>query len=343
MLKVLIGLYFLIFSINNILIVNVHSSDMELIFQISHITAVYLNLFYLQIYNRKDRIKLSVLYTILILINLVFNEYILDIILFSICIVISSFIIQEKELKVLAENYQCFSQFESKNAKQTQILQYLLPQHIIGRFFSTDITTTDNFTDVFQNCTILFADIAGFTKYSSSVEPEQVVNMLRILFQQFDEACQKFQVYKLYTIGDCYVCMGIIDANNRDPVGEAINMVLFGLKMIQIIQQINKDPQFQHLNMRIGAHTGRVIGGVVGTDVVRYDIYGEDVTTANKMESKGQEGKIMVSQATKDLIESDEESIGIFDFEFAQEVFLSQNNTTISTYYVHFDQIGDDQ
>ncbi|CAD8061075.1 unnamed protein product [Paramecium primaurelia] len=342
-LKILIGFYFIIFCINDTLIIYVHNIEMEIIFLISQITAVYINLFYLQIYNRKDRIKLSTLYTILILINLVYNEYILDIILFQICILVSSLIIQEKELKLLAENYQCFSQFESKNAKQTQILQYLLPQHIIGRFFSTDITTTDNFTDVFENCTILFADIAGFTKYSSSVEPEQVVNMLRILFQQFDEACQKFQVYKLYTIGDCYVCMGIIDANNRDPVGEAINVVLFGLKMIQIIQQINKDPQFQHLNMRIGAHTGRVIGGVVGTDVVRYDIYGEDVTTANKMESKGQEGKIMVSQATKDLIESDDECIGIFDFEFAQEVYLSQNNTTISTYFVNFDQNDDGQ
>ncbi|CAD8044907.1 unnamed protein product [Paramecium primaurelia] len=342
-LKWLIGLYFLIFSIIDILIINVHISDMELIFQVSQITSVYLNLFYLQIYNQQDRIKLSILYILLILINLIYNEYILEIIFFSISVFLQSIMIQHKELKILVENYQCYSQFESKNAKQTQILQYLLPQHIIGRFFSTDANTSDNFIDVFENCTILFADIAGFTKYSGSVEPEQVVNMLRILFQQFDEECQRFQVYKLYTIGDCYVCMGIIDANNRDPVGEAINVVLFGLKMIQIIQQINKDPQYQHLNMRIGAHTGRVIGGVVGTDVVRYDIYGEDVTTANKMESKGQEGKIMVSQATKDLIESDDECVGIFDFEFAQDVFLPQKNTTISSYFVHFDQNSDEQ
>lgn len=67
---------------------------------------------------------------------------------------------------------------------------------------------------------MLFADIAGFTKYSSSVEPEEVVNMLRILFQNFDEFCQKLGVYKLFTIGDCYVCMGILDANNRDEVEE---------------------------------------------------------------------------------------------------------------------------
>ncbi|CAD8052896.1 unnamed protein product [Paramecium sonneborni] len=341
-LKWMIGFYFLIFSIINILIIDAHYSDMELIFQISQITSVFQNFFYLQIYNQQDRIKLSILYILLILINLLYNEYILEIILFSISVFLQSIMIQHKELSVLVENYQCYSQFESKNAKQTQILQYLLPQHIIGRFFSTDANTSDNFIDVFENCTILFADIAGFTKYSGSVEPEQVVNMLRILFQQFDEECQRFQVYKLYTIGDCYVCMGIIDANNRDPVGEAINVVLFGLKMIQIIQQINKDPQYQHLNMRIGAHTGRVIGGVVGTDVVRYDIYGEDVTIANKMESKGQEGKIMVSQATKDLIESDQECIGIFDFEFALDVHLPQNNTSISAYFVHFDQNSDE-
>lgn len=69
--------------------------------------------------------------------------------------------------------------------------------------------------------------------------------------------------------------------------------------------------------MRIGAHTGRVIGGVVGTDVVRYDIYGEDVTIANKMESNGTIGKIMVSEATKNLIESDPDSVDIFEFEYA--------------------------
>ena len=94
-------------------------------------------------------------------------------------------------------------------------------------------------------------------------------------------------VYKLYTIGDCYVCMGIIDNNNRDPVEEALNVTLFGVKMIDVINSIRKNPEFQHLNMRIGVHTGKIIGGVAGTDVVRYDIYGEDVTIANKMESNG--------------------------------------------------------
>ena len=64
-------------------------------------------------------------------------------------------------------------------------------------------------TDEFDNVTLLFADIAGFTSYSSSVNPEQVVTMVKNLFTEFDKMCMKYEVYKVYTIGDCYVVMGI--------------------------------------------------------------------------------------------------------------------------------------
>lgn len=68
-----------------------------------------------------------------------------------------------------------------------------------------------------DNVTILYADIAGFTAYSSAREPEQVVKMLRMLFTEFDRSCLENDVYKVYTIGDCYVAIGTKDANNRDP------------------------------------------------------------------------------------------------------------------------------
>lgn len=91
--------------------------------------------------------------------------------------------------------------------------------------------------------------------------------------------------------------------------------------------------------MRIGVHTGKVLGGVVGTDVVRYDIYGEDVTIANLMESSGsvfilfifQEGKMLVSEHTKNLIESVYED---FKFEYAKDVYIPSKDITLPTFFV---------
>lgn len=104
--------------------------------------------------------------------------------------------------------------------------------------------------------TILFADIVNFTKYSSSVTPIEVVNMLRILFTEFDKLCLQLKVYKLYTIGDCYVVIGIVNSNERDIALEAKNTLLMGFAMIHAIQRIKSvEKSYVDLNMRIGIHT----------------------------------------------------------------------------------------
>ena len=101
----------------------------------------------------------------------------------------------------------------------------------------------------------MFADIAGFTKYSSSVTPEDVVNMLRNLFTEFDKMCIQYKVYKVYTIGDCYVVISFINANKRNPILEAKNMIKMGFSMIEIIRNVRKIVNFKDLDMRIGLHT----------------------------------------------------------------------------------------
>ena len=110
-------------------------------------------------------------------------------------------------------------------------------------------------TDVFNDVTLLFADIAGFTKYSSGVKPQDVVKMLKYLFTEFDKMCVKHKVYKVYTIGDCYVVMGFLQAKDRNPVLEAKNVVQMGLSMIEIIRNVRTLINFDDLDMRIGIHT----------------------------------------------------------------------------------------
>ena len=108
--------------------------------------------------------------------------------------------------------------------------------------------------------------------------------MLSELFTEFDKRCVLHNIYKVYTIGDCYVVMGMNNANERNPLLEAQNVVHMARDMLEIIVRVRENIGFQELNMRIGIHTvflkGSIIGGIIGTDVVRYDIYGPDVVAA---------------------------------------------------------------
>lgn len=110
--------------------------------------------------------------------------------------------------------------------------------------------------ETYKNVTILFADIVGFTKYSADKEPRQVIEMLSKLFTDFDKECNRLNLFKVYTIGDCYVVMGFIDKKNRKPPQEEANdVVQLAICMIQIIRKVKKQINFPELNMRIGIHT----------------------------------------------------------------------------------------
>ncbi|CAK69401.1 unnamed protein product (macronuclear) [Paramecium tetraurelia] len=189
-----------------------------------------------------------------------------------------------------------------KKSQSENLVKYLLPNHILKQFLSNNQRVF--LVEQLEDATLLFADIAGFTEYSSKVEPEQVVNMLRNLFTEFDKQCLTQNTYKLYTIGDCYVALGIIDIRQRNPAQEAKNVVELGFGMIEIIRNVRQIIGFDGLDMRIGIHTGRVIAGILGTEIVRYDVYGADVMISNKMESNGEKGRVQVSEETKQLLES---------------------------------------
>jgi class 3 adenylate cyclase len=108
--------------------------------------------------------------------------------------------------------------------------------------------------------------------------------MLSSLFNKFDVACTENSVYKLYSIGDSYVVLGVLDAISGIREEEAFNVVNLAMQMLEIVNLLKKNIQYPDINLRIGIHTGNIIGGIVGTDIVKYDIYGSDVAIAKKME-----------------------------------------------------------
>lgn len=161
--------------------------------------------------------------------------------------------------------------------------------------------------------------------------------MLSNLFTRFDKLCVAFDVYKVHTIGDCYVVMGDTGKNRgRDPSLECLNVMKMAYKMIDVINEENVIHS-SSLNMRIGVHTGEVIAGVIGTHIVRYDIWGPDVLIANKMESNGCPGKVKISFDTKGIIESRIQS-GI-TFEESEKVEVSAIGATKRTFYANCSNI----
>ena len=159
----------------------------------------------------------------------------------------------------VSQEYQSTLEF-LKNKKANDDLQVnedllfnLMPPHVVQNL-KEDIPVADEL----KNVTLLFSDIVGFTAYSKERTPKEVVNMVSELFEAFDNASKACNVYKVHTIGDCYVNLGYtgkVPERDRNYKEEALNVVKMGKRMIEIIQATREKVKFQELNMRIGIHT----------------------------------------------------------------------------------------
>ena len=231
------------------------------------------------------------------MLNLALTSQVPEYYLFSLLYVIS--ILATKYILEIRVRFNlCFQDISTKEIEKTErLLTHMMPPNALKNFQQETINT-----DKLDQVTIMYADIVGFTAWSSNRSSIEVVEMLSELFTNFDEMCLEHDVYKVHTIGDCYVAMGYVTDFMRNPAKEASNVVNFALSLIDVINDFNVKTNSQ-LGMRIGIHTGIVIGGFAGTKIIRYDIYGQDVVIANKVESSGIQGKVSVSQTTKELLE----------------------------------------
>jgi len=150
--------------------------------------------------------------------------------------------------------------------------------------------------------TVLFSDIQGFTRIAEEMNPETLIDELGRFFFHFDSVAEKYRIEKIKTIGDAYMCAGGIPERNRT---NPVEVVLAALEMQKYMQAMKSDPSrpaARFWDIRIGIHTGTVVAGVVGHKKITYDIWGDTVNTASRMESSGEAGKINISGTTYEFV-----------------------------------------
>jgi class 3 adenylate cyclase len=207
----------------------------------------------------------------------VLNDSVPDLVLLAAVLVLGEAIRNRRELNLERE-------------KSERLLLNVLPDSIAARLKQTQGVIADDFPEV----TVLFADIVDFTGRSQRITPEQVVEVLNDLFSAFDRLTRQRGLEKIKTIGDAYMVVGGLPEPRPDHAEAVAEMALAMLEEVAG----RSDPDGRPLAVRIGIDTGPVVAGVIGTSRFSYDLWGDTVNTASRMESHGVPGCIQVTGRT---------------------------------------------
>jgi guanylate cyclase len=185
-----------------------------------------------------------------------------------------------------------------EQAKAESLLLNILPQSIADRLKAEPRTIADQFS----SASILFADVVDFTPLSEGLSPTELVGMLDRLFSHFDELAERHELEKIKTIGDCYMVAAGVPSPRPD---HARALALMALDMQAAMRSLDGEVGQLGLELRVGINSGPVVAGVIGRKRFLYDLWGDAVNTASRMESHGTKGRIQITRATKELLEDE--------------------------------------
>jgi len=190
---------------------------------------------------------------------------------------------------------------ENEKERSDKLLLNILPAEIAEELKEKGKAKARNFEKV----SILFTDFKGFTQISEKLSAENLVGEINTCFESFDGICRKYGIEKIKTIGDSYMAAGGLPVPTADSVR---NTVLAGIEMTECMINMKKQRDLEaksSFEMRVGIHTGPVVAGIVGVTKFQYDIWGDTVNTASRMENSGETGQVNISQSTYELIKDD--------------------------------------
>lgn len=183
---------------------------------------------------------------------------------------------------------------EKERKECDTLLNSLLPKEVLHSMQTNNLELAYTYRDM----TMLFADIVGFTGYCTKHKsnPSTAVRLVTHLFARFDDCCKLLGAYKVCTIGDAYLAVNEPKTQHDDRTIGALVLLHLAMAMLRIIVQVRHEVDHEGLNMRIGLHHGQFVAGVIGSNQLRFDIWGEDVLLGNQMESSGEPGRICCSE-----------------------------------------------
>jgi class 3 adenylate cyclase len=189
---------------------------------------------------------------------------------------------------------QLHDQLEVEQEKSERLLLNILPQSIAERIKKGESTIADSYPEV----TVLVADLVGFTTLAAHIGPEQVVQLLNEIFSAFDLLTEQHGLEKIKTMGDAYMAAGGLAVHRTDQAAASAELAL---DMQTEIERLNHQCDLS-IRLRIGLCTGPVVAGVIGRKKLAYDLWGETVNLACRLESTGEAGRIQISEATYELV-----------------------------------------
>ncbi|EFC41275.1 predicted protein [Naegleria gruberi] len=189
---------------------------------------------------------------------------------------------EKKQNSLLAE--------EKKNSEN--LLRNILPDAVASKLKSGETFIAERFSDI----TCFFSDMVGFTKMSSGMNPSELVLMLSSIVNGFDDLTDVYSLEKIKTIGDAYFCVGGLHNNPQSDHPE--RTLRFAIDTFQVIRNYNIEHPQNQLNIRVGINTGSVVAGVIGKKKFAYDLWGDTINTASRMESTSMAGRIQISRST---------------------------------------------
>ena len=206
--------------------------------------------------------------------------------------------------EVVLARIQTHIELQAAKEKSDTLLKVLLPENVVNDL----INNGKHIPEIHNNVSILFFDFVGFTNMTTQMNPQVLIEELSGIFTDFDEICSKHHATRIKTIGDAYMATTGLGTDDKN---HAVNLVNTAIDFINYLNNRNQTAAYKW-QCRIGVHSGSVIAGIIGKNRFAYDILGDDVNIAAKVESAGVPMKVTITEASKQLCANEfvSESIG---------------------------------